>query len=175
MSDQKETFWDTENSETEMDCEDVDTDSSIEAHKLRLEKKKVKFQKDEINTIDPVKVDLPRKLKTIHKVDDELISTAPLTYSQNQVKRIKKAAFILISDSDVEGPPGPPNENPPKVRMVSPPAPPRWRYVWDPWAEVYVRHPVAPSEMFSNAPEAQRAVWIDLVQHWQPFCCTASV
>ena len=103
MSDQKETFWDTENSETEMDCEDVETDSSIEAHKLRLEKKKVKFQKDEINTIDPVKVDLPRKLKTIHEVNDELISTAPLTYSQNQVERIKKAKFILISDSDVDG------------------------------------------------------------------------
>ena len=30
---QKETFWDTENSETEIDCEGLDSDSSIETHK----------------------------------------------------------------------------------------------------------------------------------------------
>ena len=66
--------------------------------------------------------------------------------------RIRGEHDPSLSDSDVERPPGPPNENPPQVRMVSPPAPPRWRHVWDPWAEVYVRHPVDPKEEFSNAP-----------------------
>ena len=103
VSDQKGSFWDTENSDTETNCDSHESDSSIEAHRTRLEKRKVQFKNDEINSIEPAKVSLPLKgrLKTIHIVDDELISAAQRSYKEHQVERIKKAAYIMIdSDSD---------------------------------------------------------------------------